>query len=500
MSSTHLLGIDLGTSAVKALLTTTDGEVVASAFAEYPIDQPHPDHAEQTPDLWCRAAAGAVREVLARSPHTQVAAIGLSGQMHGTVLLDAAHQPLAPAAIWPDRRSAAQVKEITALVGAERLYAITGSPVATGFQAATVRWFQQHAPELWQQVRIILLPKDYLRFRLTGGFATDPSDAAGALLLDETRRDWSDELLDLLAIRRDQLPPVQPSATISGYLHEEAARTLGLPVGIPVATGAADTACSVLGAGVVESDQLLLTISTGGQLVQPCETVRIDAYGRIHTFCSALEPGEGHAGWYQMGAMLSAGMALRWLRQQLFDEPEQIAYDRMMTLATEQPPGADGLLFLPYLVGERTPYMDPTARGVFFGLTLSHTRGSLIRAVVEGVTLAAANAYSVLRELGASPQQIVLAGGGARSRFWQQVVADVFGLPVQPLRTIEQSAVGACILAGAALGIHDAAEAALTWVHYGSPVQPDGARNAFYQERLAAFQALYQRNAGHFGE
>jgi xylulokinase len=496
--SAHLLGIDLGTSAVKAVLSTVDGAVVASAFAEHPIEQPQPDCAEQSPDLWCRAAAGAVREVLARTPHAHVAAIGLSGQMHGAVLLDAAHQPLAPAVIWPDRRSITQVKEITALVGAERLYAITGSPVATGFQAATVRWFQQHAPELWQQVRMILLPKDYLRFRLTGVFATDPSDAAGALLLDETRRDWSDDLLELLEIRRDQLPPVQPSATVNGYLHEEAARSLGLPAGIPVATGAADTACSMLGAGVVESDQLLLTISTGGQLVQPCETVRIDARGRIHTFCSALEPGEGRTGWYQMGAMLAAGMALRWLRQQLFEEPAQVAYDRMMALASQETPGVDGLLFLPYLVGERTPYMDPTARGVFFGLTLGHTRGGLIRAVVEGVTLAACNAYSVLRELGADSQQIVLAGGGARSRFWQQVVADVFGLPVQPLRTVEQSAIGACILAGAAIGVHDPAEAARTWAHYGSPVPPDSARHAFYQDRLAAFQALYQRNAGYF--
>ena len=498
MSTSHLLGIDLGTSAVKALLCTVEGSVVATAFAEYPIEQPQPEHAEQTPDLWCRAAAGAVREVLARAPAAQVAAIGLSGQMHGTVLLDANHQPLAPAVVWPDRRSAAQVREITALVGPERLFAITGSPVATGFQAATVRWFQQHAPDLWRQVKTVLLPKDYLRYRLTGEFATDPSDAAGALLLDETQRTWSGELLDLLEIRREQLPPVQPSVAISGYLHSEAAQALGLPAGIPVATGAADTACSVLGAGVVESDHLLLTISTGGQLVQPCEQVRIDPLGRIHTFCSALEPGEGRSGWYQMGAMLSAGMALRWLREQLYEEPEQIAYDRMMTLAAQQPPGADGLLFLPYLVGERTPYMDPTARSVFFGLTLRHTRGSLIRAVVEGVTLAACNAYHVLRDLGADPQQIVLAGGGARSRFWQQVVADVFGLPLLPLRTVEQSALGACMLAGAAIGVHDPVEAARTWTHYGSPVQPDPTRHTFYQERLVAFQALYQRNAGHF--
>lgn len=495
----HLLGIDLGTSAVKALLTTTEGMAIASAFAEYPIEQPQPDRAEQAPDAWWRATAGAVREVMAQAPHATVAAIGLSGQMHGAVLLDAAHQPLAPAVIWPDRRSAAQVKEITALIGAERLYAITGSPVATGFQAATVRWFQQCAPEHWARVKMILLPKDYLRLRLTGEFATDPSDAAGALLLDERTRNWSDEMLAALGIDRAQLPPMRLAAVSSGTLQPAAAHALGLPAGIPVATGAADTACSMLGAGVVSSDQLLLTISTGGQLIQPCEQVLIDPHGRIHTFCSALEPATGRAGWYQMGAMLAAGLALRWLRQQLFEEPEQVAYDRMMALAEQAAPGAGGLLFLPYLIGERTPYMDPTARGVFFGLTLSHSRSSLIRAVVEGITLAAYNAYGVLRELGANPQQIVLAGGGARSRFWQQVVADVFGLTVWSLRTAEQSALGACMLAGAAIGVHDPAQAARAWTHYGSPLEPDYTRHSIYQERLAAFQALYQRNAGCFG-
>lgn len=495
----HLLGIDLGTSAVKVLLTALDGAVVASASAEYPIEQPQPDCAEQAPETWIRSVVKAVRATLAQAPTARIAAIGLSGQMHGTVLLGADHQPLAPAVIWPDRRSAREVQEITELVGPERLYAITGSPVATGFQAATVRWVQRHVPERWRRVQKILLPKDYVRFWLTGVFATDPSDAAGTLLFDVTRRNWSDELLDLLEVRRDQLPPVQPSTSIGGRLREEAASALGLSAGLPVAIGAADTACSLLGAGVVRSDQLLLTISTGGQLVQPCEAVRIDTRGRIHTFCSALEPGEGCTGWYQMGAMLAAGLALRWLRERLYEEPGNVSYDQMMSLASKAPPGAEGLLFLPYLVGERTPYMDPTARGVFFGLTLSHGRSHLIRSVVEGVTLAARTAYDVLRELGATAQRIVLAGGGARSPFWQQVVADVFGAPVQALRTAEQSAAGACIIAGAAIAALDLAEAARTWARYGSPVQPDGDRHGFYQERLGAFQALYRRNAGHFG-
>ena len=496
--SEHLLGIDLGTSSVKVLLATTDGTVVASASADYPIDQPQPGRAEQAPDAWWRATVGAMSGIHSEAPGARIAAIGLSGQMHGTVLLGLRRQLLAPAVIWPDRRSQSQVTEITEMLGAQQLYAITGSPVSTGFQAATVRWFQEHAPDLWDQVVMILLPKDYLRFRLTSEFATDPSDAAGALLLDETRRDWSDVLLDALGIRRDQLPPILPSGAVAGTLTTAAARELGLPAGIPVATGAADTACSALGAGVVDRSRLLLTISTGGQLVQPCHGVEVDTRGRIHTFCSALTPAEGQAGWYQMGAILSAGLSLRWLRDQVLGWQGRSAYERMTALASEVAPGADGLIFLPYLVGERTPHMDSTARGAFFGLTLAHGQGHLVRAVMEGVTFAACDAYGVLCELGASSQEIVLAGGGARSALWQQLIADVFGIAVAPLKTAEQSALGAVILAGAAAGVLEPADAASRWAHYGEAILPDAQRHAFYGERMAAFRALYARNRGHF--
>ena len=496
--SEHWLGIDLGTSSVKVLLATVDGAVVASTAADYPIEQPQPGRAEQSPEAWWRATAGAIKDLRAKAPSARITAIGLSGQMHGTVLLDARRQSLAPAVIWPDRRSQQQVTEITESLGAQRLYAITGSPVSTGFQAATVRWFQAHAPALWQQVSMILLPKDYLRFRLTGEFAADPSDAAGALLLDEERRDWSDVLLTALGIRRDQLPPILPSGALAGTLTTEAAHVLGLPAGIPVATGAADTACSALGAGVVDRSRLLLTISTGGQLVQPCHAVEIDTRGRIHTFCSALAPAPGQAGWYQMGAILAAGLSLRWLRDQVLGWQTHSAYEQMTLLAADVAPGADGLLFLPYLIGERTPHMDATARGAFYGLTLAHRQAHLVRAVMEGVTFAAYDAYSVLCELGASSQEIVLAGGGARSTLWQQLVADVFGIAVAPLQTAEQSALGAAILAGTAAGVLDAADTARRWARYGTALQPDERRHAFYRQQLAAFRALYTRNSGHF--
>lgn len=488
-----LLGIDLGTSAVKAVLTEPDGRIVGSGSAEYPIEQPQPTYAEQSPQAWWEAACAATRQALAKADG-RVAAIGLSGQMHGTVLLDAHDQPLAPAVIWPDRRSAAQVEEITRRVGAARLIELTGSPVATGFQAATLRWFQEHEPELWRQVRRVLLPKDYLRLRMTDTSATDPSDGSGALLLDVHQRKWCADVLDALEIDEELLPPVQPSTSVAGALTQAAADALGAPTGTPVVTGAADTACSLLGAGVLEAGDLLLTLSTGGQLVQPARTPAVDRAGRIHTFCSAQEPGDGRAAWYQMGATLAAGLALRWLRDAVLGVSGADAYERMLTWAGETPPGARGLLFLPYLVGERTPHMNPHARGVFFGLGLEHGRGELVRAVVEGVTLACADAFAVLVELGAAPRRVVLAGGGARSTLWRQIVADVFGLPVTPLLTAEQSARGAALLAGAGAGQFDLGGTARGWVAYGEAVLPDPAVHATYGERLERYREFYARN------
>ncbi|HYN88723.1 MAG TPA: FGGY family carbohydrate kinase, partial [Ardenticatenaceae bacterium] len=312
-----LLGIDLGTSSVKVLLVGRDGRVLGRGSAEYPIDHPHPNWAEQDPDAWWQATISAVRQALAQAPSAAVSAIGLSGQMHGTVLLGQDGRPLGPAIIWPDQRSHRQVEEITALVGAERLVEITGSPVATGFQAATTRWFQQEQPDLWRQVRMVLLPKDELRRRLTPSYATDPSDASSALLLDVHRREWSGELLDALDLDAAILPPVRESAAVAGELVAAAATVLGLPRGIPIVVGAGDTPAGLLGAGIVSPDTLLLTISTGGQVVVPAPTVQLDRKGRIHTFCAALPPGHEHPGWYLMGATLSAGLALRWLRDQL---------------------------------------------------------------------------------------------------------------------------------------------------------------------------------------
>ncbi len=498
MTPPLFLGIDLGTSSVKIAVSTPQGQIAAIGTAHYPIHHPQPGHAEQDPAHWWAAVVEATRQVTNKIDAAAVVAIGLSGQMHGTVLLDEDDAPLGHAIIWPDQRSARQVEEITELIGAQELIRITGSPVATGFQAATIRWLQDEEPARWAKTAKVLAPKDYLRWRLTGAFATDPSDGSGALLLDVGTRDWSPELLTKLEIEPTRLPPVHPSGSIAGTVLPEAAAELGLPAAIPVITGAADTACSALAAGALQSGTLLLTLSTGGQMVLPVARPAVDLQGRIHTFCSAFTPEDGPAGWYQMGAILSAGMALRWLRDHVFGLSGDDAYATMNRWAASSPPGANGLLFLPYLAGERTPHMDPYARGAFLGLTLAHGQGDLVRAVMEGVAFACLDAFNVLVELGAAPTEIVLAGGGAKSALWRQIIADSFGLPVLPLTVSEQSATGACILAGLGVGVMEQESIVANWVRYGEPTLPNPALHESYVDQHARFRDAYANNQSLF--
>ncbi len=496
----YLLGLDLGTSSMKALLVDEAGQTAGVGSAEYPMLQPQPDRAEQQPEDWWQAAVAAVRQAVSclDDRRVSVSAIGLSGQMHGTVLTDASGKLLAPAIIWPDRRSRHQVQEITELIGAEHLIEMTGSPVATGFQAATLRWIQQEQPALWRQVRHVLPPKDYLRWRLTGEMHTDPSDGSGTLLLDARTRHWSSDILAVLGIDPELLPRVLPSLTVVGRLARRAATEMGLPEGTQVVVGAADTASSALGTGIVSPDTLLMTISTGGQLVLPATDVGVDSRGRIHTFCSAVEPAPGQAGWYQMAATLCAGMALRWLRDCVFDLSDPGGYAQMAAWAESTTLGARGLLFLPYLVGERSPHMDPTARGVFLGLRADHGRPELVRAVMEGAVMACYDAYHVLTELGANPISLVMAGGGARSQLWQRIAADVFNLPVRRLAVAEQSALGAALLAGAGIGLFDLLATASSWASYGPPVEPDCRNHEDYLALFQLFRGAYRKHRGDF--
>jgi xylulokinase len=486
------LGIDLGTSSVKALLLNEGGQILGYGSGGYPINTPHPGWAEQDPQAWWDASVVAVRQAIAGvAGGESIAAIGISGQMHGTVLLDKEGRILHPAVIWPDQRTITQVDEISKLVGVKKLIKITGSSIATGFQAATIRWFQQEQKDLWSNVHQVLLPKDYLRWRITGEFASDASDGSGTLLFDSQKRSWSSQILKKLDVDADLLPPIQPSHAFAGGLIPAAADDFGLPGGIPFFTGAADTASSMLGAGATNPDTLLMTIGTGGQLVLPAFHFSVDEGGRLHTFCSALEPRSHQAGWYLMSATLAAGQSLRWLRDNVFELVGEDTYDQMTAWAEKVPPGANGLIFLPYLVGERSPLMDPYARGAFLGLTLRHGQAELVRAVIEGVIFSLYDAYRVLHEVGQQPERIILAGGGARSRLWQQRAADVVGFPVIRLRFNEHSAIGAALLAGAGSGHLDLVEASDQWASYDHPFKPNYSERAHYLELFEIFKLAY---------
>ncbi|MGB3714665.1 MAG: xylulokinase, partial [Candidatus Promineifilaceae bacterium] len=431
--SDNLLAIDLGTSSVKVLITSAKGEILSRGEVSYAINVPAQGQAEQDPEAWWKATVEAVSQVIRadKGNRREIACIGLTGQMHGTVLLNEQGETIAPAVIWPDQRSKRQVTELTDSIGSRQLIRLTGSPVATGFQAATVLWYRQNRAKRWTEVDKILLPKDYLRWRLTGEYCTDPSDASGTLLFDINHRRWSTKILDLIGIEQRQLPVVKASDNIAGRIVGKAAAALGVAKNTPVVTGAGDVACGLLGAGVTHDKRLLLTISTGGQITLPVSGPEVDVLGRIHSFCSAQSPSGGEAGYLQLGAILSAGRSLRWLRDQILSNNGKIPFARLSAWAEKSPAGSKGLIFLPYIAGERTPHMDAEARGMLLGLTIEHGRNDIVRAVMEGVAMACYDAFSVLKELGARPEQIIMAGGGARSRLWRQIVADVFNLPVQ---------------------------------------------------------------------
>ncbi|MCS7221548.1 MAG: xylulokinase [Anaerolineae bacterium] len=489
-----ILSLDLGTTSLKALLVDAEGAIHAQAEREYPIYTPQPGWAEQDPQDWWQAAVSATRACLAVTDATAVRAIGLSGQMHGTVLLDADGTPLMPAVIWADQRGSAQATAITAHLGSARLAEIAGSRVAAGFMAATLLWIQQERPDVWTRIRSVLLPKDWLRWRLTGHLATEVSDASGTTLMDIRCRSWSAEILTALGIDHAIMPPILESGDIAGELIGEAAAALGLPAGVPVVAGGADQATGALGSGVVEPDTLLMSLGTGGQLVLPLSEVVVDRQLRAHTFCHALPQR-----WYLLGAILSAGLAFRWLRDAVLEFDPANGYERMTALAEAVPPGAEGLLWVPHLVGERTPYMDPDARGVLVGLTLRHGRAHLVRAMMEGIALNLRNAFEVFHELGVSPQRIVMAGGGARSPLWRQIVADVFQREVIPLQVEAQSALGAAILAGAAVGLlPDAITASRQWARYGAPVTPNPANAAVYATLFDLFRSMHPRHQADF--
>ena len=452
----HVVGIDVSTTATKALLLDRRGAVVASGSAEYGYDIPRPSWTEQDPHLWWDAAVESISQVMKRSGIAagDIDAIGLTGQMHGSVLLDAEGDVVRPAILWNDQRTSAECDEIRRRIGRERLIAITGNDALTGFTAPKLLWVARNEPDNWARVATILLPKDYLRYRLTGDRVVDVADGSGTILFDVAARTWSPEVLDSLDIDPGLCPPTMEGPEITGGLSEQAARATGLIAGTPVVAGGGDQSANAVGVGAVDSGIVALSLGTSGVVFAASDVPSIDAEARVQAFCHAV-PGR----WHMMGVMLSAAGSLRWLRDTLAPGRE---FSDLVAGAAEVPAGSDGLLFLPYLTGERTPHPDPLARGAFVGLTVSHDLRHMTRAVLEGVAFGLRDGLDLMVAAGVpKPAAIRASGGGTRSELWRQILADVLEADLETVATEEGAAFGAGILASVGAGHFEDAGAAV---------------------------------------
>jgi xylulokinase len=492
----YLLGIDVGTTGSKSLLINEKGQVTASATVEYPMYTPHPQWAEQDPQDWWQATVDSIKRVLAESGATpeQVVSVGLTGQMHGLVLLGKDGAVLRPCIMWNDQRTGAQCAWITEKVGPKRVLQLTGNPVLPGFTAPKIVWVREHEPEVYAQVAKVLLPKDYIRYRLTGEFATEVSDASGTSLFDVGHRRWSGEMLDALDIPAKWLPECYESPVVSGHISKAVAEVTGLKVDTPVVGGGGDQAAQAVGSGIIEAGLVSVTVGTSGVVFASTDEFVVEPEGRLHAFCHAV-PNK----WHLMGVMLSAGGSFRWFRDTLGQTEKEIAgligkdpYELLTAEAARAPVGSEGLIFLPYLTGERTPYPDPNARGVFMGLTLRHDKAHLVRAVLEGVAYGLRDSLELMKGLGAEIRQIRASGGGARSDLWRQILADVFDTELVVINVTEGAAYGAALLAGVGAGVYaDVAGACQQAVEVVQRTEPVKTNAAFYRELYPVYRALY---------
>ncbi len=487
MADTALfLGIDVSTTGVKALLVDAQGQVVASATQAHPSYAPHPLWSEQRPEDWAEGAVIAIRTALAEAGAggDRVAAVGLTGQMHGMVALDAQGNVVRPAILWNDQRTAAECDEIRSHVGRRRLIAISGNDALTGFTAPKILWTRRHEPGAYERIRQIVLPKDYLRYRLTGAYAMDKADGSGTLLFDLARRDWSAELLATLEIPPAWLPPTFEGPQTTGVICAEAAQATGLREGTPVIAGGGDQAAQAVGVGAVRPGVLALTLGTSGVLFAATDAPVIEPDGRLHAFCHAVPDR-----WHLMGVMLSAAGSFQWLRDTLAPEA---SFEALVAEAATAPAGSDGLLFLPYLTGERTPYPDPLARGAWIGLTARHGRAHMIRATLEGVAFGLRDMLALMRATGLPvPDRARVSGGGARSALWREILASVLGLALDLPQVTEGAAYGAALLAGVGAGAWADVDAATDGQVSGQTTLPVAADVSRYDALYAHYHALY---------
>lgn len=485
-SQKYLLGIDVSTTGAKALLIDQTGSVISSATTPLTLFTPRPLWSEQDPREWWQGIVQSIRAVLAQAgiPGSSVSAIGLTGQMHGLVLLDEHAEVLRPAILWNDQRTGAQCDEIRSRLGKERLIQITGNDALTGFTAPKILWVQQNEPEIYANGRHILLPKDYVRLKLTGEYAMDKADGAGTILFDLKARNWSSEVLAALEIPAEWMPPTYEGPEITGFVSRQAAEETGLAEGTPVVGGGGDQAAQAVGVGAVQPGIIALTLGTSGVVFATTPSAFIEPQGRLHAFCHAV-PGR----WHFMGVMLSAAGSLQWHRDEL---APSMKFDDLVAEAQEIPPGSEGLLFLPYLTGERTPYPDPLARGAWVGLTVRHGRAHLTRAVLEGVAFGIKDIFTLIQQAGLGEiQQVRVSGGGAKSPLWQQIIADVLGVELVTVNTTEGAAFGAALLAGVGARVfEDVSAACETTIRITGSTRLSAA-SQIYQDYYPLYQALY---------
>jgi xylulokinase len=480
----YLVGIDIGTSGTKSVLFALDGTIVAEAAAEYPMTQPQNGWAEQDPADWWQAVCTTLRAIAPKAVNGKIVGLGLSGQMHSTVLLDGDDNVIRPAILWCDQRTGAECREIEAAVGRDRLIEITANPALTGFSAAKIMWIKKHEPVHFARCAHILLAKDYIRFKLTGVYATEVSDASGMQLLDVPKRAWSAEICERLGIDMALLPRVYESAEVTGHVTSEAAVLTGLPAGLPVAGGAGDNAAAAIGTGVCRAGKAFTTIGTSGVVFAPTARPVIDFKGRIHTFCAAVQ-----GQWHVMGVTQAAGLSLNWFRKNCAGA---LSYREIDALCERVPLGAEKLLYLPYLMGERTPILDADARGVFFGLSAMHQTAHMARAVIEGVSYSLYSCLDILRENKIAVDDMALCGGGGKSAFWQQLLCDIYGLPIKTVQSSEGAALGAAVLGGCAAGVYPSVEAGCAaTVRENAAFYPDAERHKAYLAYYEIYKDLY---------
>ena len=486
----YVLGIDVGTGGTRAVIVEGAGKIVSSATSEHvPFASPKIGWAEQDPQDWYQAAGKAIRQAISEAgiPATQISAVGLAGQMHGAVLLDGDNQVLRPALIWCDQRTQAQCDWLNEKLGQRKIIELTCNPALTNFTLTKLLWVRDNEPDTWKQFRRVLLPKDYVRFRLTGEHAMDVAEASGTLMLDVAQRRWSEEMMAAAGLPMNCLPKLFESPEICARISADGAAHTGLKAGTPVVAGAGDQAGGAVGMGIVRAGAVSATIGTSGVVFAATDTPAMDPQGRVHTFCHAV-PGR----WHVMGVTQAAGLSFRWLRDLVQSSTSAISYDDLTREAAAVPPGSDGVLWAPYLMGERTPHLDPTARGTLTGLAASHTRAHVTRAVLEGVAFSLKDTFSLFDEMQVPVRNIRLGGGGARSPLWRQIQADIYGHEVEILAAEEGAAYGGALLAGVGAGFWNSVEDACdAVVQVQQRVVPDAKSIGVLEKQYANYRALY---------